>query len=163
MESSSLRTAAAFSFGSFVFQAEHGQIVCLPGVFHKQIDSCADSPQYFLTRGIGTGIERFEHSFGSEHRLVCPCGFRHTVRIYKDHVAPVQLDLIFFIPCQFNQAENQAMRVFEKFKASVPADSGIFMAVLVHAAVKKRTALTKAPMTSMPAWNIAQFSLWGYL
>jgi hypothetical protein len=54
------------------------------------------------------------------------------------------------------------MRVFEKFKASVPADSGIFMAVLVHAAVKKNGA-DKSSMTSMPAWNIAQFSLWGYL
>ena len=32
------------------------------------------------------------------------------------------------------------MRVFEKFKASVPADSGIFMAVLVHAAVKENGA-----------------------
>ena len=101
-----------------VVQAEHGQIIELRGASDKYLYVIFNSIQDFLRRPLFSAPQGFDHPVCAVE-LVAGIGcFRDTVRIDKQLGAGLQLHLVFPVSGHIYTAQDKAVSVLEKFKAS---------------------------------------------
>ena len=115
--------------GSFIFQAEHGEVIELLGGAYEGGDGITDGRENgFRGAGFG-GPERLDHAVSAVHLLFGVRGFRDTVGVDEEAGTGLQVQGVFPVADALHAAQDEAVFVLQKLKGAVcGADGRIFVA-----------------------------------